>query len=39
MAAYCEHMRSNNSFERSVGQGGPRLAAAQRWWPAAQLDR
>jgi hypothetical protein len=27
----------NNTFERTVGHRGPRLAAAQRWWPAAQL--
>jgi hypothetical protein len=30
---------SNNAFERTVGHRGPRLAAAQRWWPAAQLGR
>jgi len=32
-------VRSNNAFERSVGHCGPRLAAAKRWWPAAQLNR
>jgi hypothetical protein len=30
---------SNNAFERTVRRRGPRLAAAQRWWPAAQLGR
>jgi hypothetical protein len=30
---------SNNAFERTVEHRGPRLAAAQRWWPAAQLGR
>jgi hypothetical protein len=30
---------SNNAFERSVGHSGPRLAAAIRSWPAAQLNR
>ena len=30
---------SNNAFERSVGRGGPRLAAARTSWPAAQLGR
>ena len=33
------HMQSNKAFERTVRHGGPRLAAAQRWWPAAQLAR
>jgi hypothetical protein len=32
-------MRPNNAFERTVGHGGPRLAAARRGWPAAQLGR
>jgi hypothetical protein len=32
-------MRSNNAFERTVGHRGPRLAAAQATWPAAQLGR
>ena len=32
-------LRSNTTFERTVKYGGPRLAAAQRWWPAAQLGR
>jgi hypothetical protein len=32
-------MRSNNAFERSVEHRGPRLAAAKRLWPAAQLGR
>ena len=32
-------MTSNNAFERSVGQCGPRLAAAEPLWPAAQLGR
>ena len=31
--------RSNTAFERAVVQGGPRLAAAEASWPAAQLDR
>ena len=31
--------RPNNAFERTVRHRGPRLAAAQRWWPAAQLGR
>jgi hypothetical protein len=31
--------RSNNAFERTVGHRGPRLAAAQSSWPAAQLGR
>jgi hypothetical protein len=26
----------NNAFERTVGHGGPPLAAAQSSWPAAQ---
>jgi hypothetical protein len=30
---------SNNAFERTARYRGPRLAAAQRWWPAAQLGR
>ena len=30
---------SNNAFERSVGKRGPRLAAAMRSYPAAQLGR
>ncbi len=30
---------SNNAFERAVGQCGPRLSAARRSWPAAQLGR
>jgi hypothetical protein len=29
----------NNAFERTVRQRGPRLAAAQPSWPAAQLNR
>jgi hypothetical protein len=29
----------DNAFERIVGHGGPRLVAAHRWWPAAQLGR
>jgi hypothetical protein len=32
-------MRSNRSLERTVRHRGPRLAAAQRRWPAAQLGR
>ena len=32
-------MRSNNAFERTGEHRGPRLAAAQASWPAAQLDR
>jgi hypothetical protein len=32
-------MLANNAFERTVRHGGPRLAAAQRWWLAAQLGR
>jgi hypothetical protein len=32
-------MLSNNAFERTVEQRGPRLAAAQRLWSAAQLGR
>jgi hypothetical protein len=31
--------RSNNSFERPCGVGGPRLAAAWASRPAAQLNR
>ena len=30
---------ANNAFERSVGQRGPRLAAAMSSCPAAQLGR
>jgi hypothetical protein len=30
---------SNNAFERSVGQRGPRLTAAEALCPAAQLGR
>lgn len=30
---------ANTAFERSVGVGGPRLAAARAMWPAAQLGR
>jgi hypothetical protein len=30
---------SNNALERAVMQRGPRLAAAQPSWPAAQLGR
>jgi hypothetical protein len=30
---------SNNALERTVGHGGPRLAAASALWPAAQLGR
>ena len=30
---------SNNAFERSVRQCGPRLAAAEALYPAAQLGR
>jgi hypothetical protein len=33
------NMTPNNAFERTVGLRGPRLAAAQRWRPAAQLGR
>jgi len=29
----------NNALERTMGHGGPRLAAARSSWPAAQLDR
>jgi len=32
-------MRSNNAFERAVGQCGPRLPAAETPCPAAQLGR
>jgi hypothetical protein len=32
-------MPSNNAFERTGKHRVPRLAAAQRWWPAAQLGR
>jgi hypothetical protein len=32
-------MTSNNAFERAVGCCGPRLAAAEPSWPAAQLGR
>jgi hypothetical protein len=32
-------MTPDKSFERTVKHRGPRLAAARRWWPAAQLDR
>ena len=32
-------MLPNMSFERTVKHRGPRLAAAQRRWPAAQLGR
>jgi hypothetical protein len=32
-------MPSNKSFERPCGAGGPRLAAAEALWPAAQLHR
>ena len=32
-------LQPNNAFERSVGQWGPRLAAASAWGPAAQLGR
>jgi hypothetical protein len=32
-------MLPNNAFERTARHRGPRLAAAQRWWPAAQRDR
>jgi hypothetical protein len=34
-----EHLRSNNALERTVSSRGPRLAAAQPSWPAAQLGR
>jgi hypothetical protein len=30
---------SNNTFERTVGHHGPRLAAARSSWLAAQLGR
>jgi hypothetical protein len=30
---------SNNTFERTVGHHGPRLAAARSSWSAAQLGR
>jgi len=30
---------SNNTFERPVGSGGPRLTAAEALCPAAQLNR
>ena len=30
---------SNNAFEPTVEHRGPRLAAAQPSWPAAQLGR
>jgi len=29
----------NNAFELSEMRGGPRLAAAELLWPAAQLGR
>jgi hypothetical protein len=29
----------DNALERIAGHRGPRLSAAQRRWPAAQLDR
>jgi hypothetical protein len=29
----------NHAFERAAEHSGPRLAAAQRLWPVAQLDR
>jgi hypothetical protein len=32
-------LRSNNAFEQTVRYRGPRLAAAQQRWPAAQLGR
>ena len=32
-------MPPNNAFERTVEHGGPRLAAANGRWPAAQLGR
>ena len=32
-------MKPNNSFERTVEERGPRLAAPQSLWPAAQLSR
>ena len=32
-------MIANNAFERTGRHGGPRLAAAQRWWLATQLGR
>ena len=34
-----KQMLSNNAFERTVRHRGPRLAAAQSSWPAAQLGR
>jgi len=34
-----ETLLANNSFERTVRHGGPRLAAARSSWPAAQLSR
>jgi hypothetical protein len=33
------HATYNNALERTVVRGGPRLAAAQAVWPAAQLGR
>jgi hypothetical protein len=33
------HLMPNNTFERTVEHRGPRLAAAQPSWPAAQLGR
>ena len=33
------HVPSNNALERTGEHRGPRLAAARRWWPAAQLGR
>jgi len=32
-------MTSNNTFERPVNDGGPRLAAAEPLGPAVQLSR
>jgi len=32
-------MTSNNAFELTVVQRGPRLTAARASWPAAQLGR
>jgi len=32
-------VQSNNAFERAVERCGPRLAAAEPSWPAAQLGR
>jgi hypothetical protein len=32
-------MLPNKSFERPCGVNGPRLAAAEASWPAAQLNR